>query len=113
MATATATAIRGRQLGDGDWTTMMGQQRCDDDGWPATCRTLASAAPSIQGNNQLMWTVLGGRDERDGRFGGTETQKWVEVELIEWRLISTQSIPNQPSAHTRATNAREPIPHAS
>jgi hypothetical protein len=26
----------------------------------ATCRTLASAAPPIQGNNQLMWTVWGG-----------------------------------------------------
>jgi hypothetical protein len=34
------------------------------------------------------------------------------VELIEWRLISTQSIPNQPSAHHRAANTQEPIPHA-
>jgi hypothetical protein len=29
------------------------------------------------------------------------------------RLISTQSIPNQPSAHPGAANAREPIPRAS
>jgi hypothetical protein len=29
------------------------------------------------------------------------------------QLISTQLIPNQPSAHPRAANAREPIPHAS
>jgi hypothetical protein len=36
-----------------------------------------------------------------------------EVELIEWRLIFTQSIPYQPSAHPRAANAQEPIPHAS
>jgi hypothetical protein len=35
------------------------------------------------------------------------------VELIEWRLISTQLIPNQPSALHRAANAREPIPHVS
>jgi hypothetical protein len=35
------------------------------------------------------------------------------VDLIEWRLISTQSIPIQPSAHPRAANAGEPIPHAS
>jgi hypothetical protein len=59
-ATAMATAIQGRQLGNSNRMTMMGQQQCDDDGWPATCRTLASAAPSIQGNNQLMWAVLGG-----------------------------------------------------
>ena len=29
------------------------------------------------------------------------------------QLISAQSIPNQPSAHPRAANAWEPIPHAS
>jgi hypothetical protein len=29
------------------------------------------------------------------------------------QLISTQSIPNQPSAHPGAANAREPIPLAS
>jgi hypothetical protein len=29
------------------------------------------------------------------------------------QLISTQSFPNQPSAHPRATNTWEPIPHAS
>ena len=38
----------------------MGQQRCDGNGWPETCRMLVSAAPPIQGNNQLMWTVWGG-----------------------------------------------------
>jgi hypothetical protein len=67
MATATATAtammplplptatlsmkltvaLRGRRLDDGDWTTTMGRRQCDGDGWPATCRTLASAAPPI------------------------------------------------------------------
>jgi hypothetical protein len=113
MAMATAMAIRGQQLGSSNWTTMMGQQWCDDDGWPATCRMLASAAPSIQGNNQLMWTVLGGWDKREGQFGGTETQKWVKVELIKWRLISTQSIQNQPSSHPGVANAQEPILHAS
>ncbi len=29
------------------------------------------------------------------------------------QLVSTQSIPKQPSAHSRAANARKPIPHAS
>jgi hypothetical protein len=53
---------------------------------------LASAAPPIQGNNQLMWTVLGGGDEREGQFWGIEPQKGVMVELIEWRLIDLHSI---------------------
>jgi hypothetical protein len=44
--------LQGWRLGDGNsdndnGTTMMGQQQCDGDGWPATCRTLASAAPPI------------------------------------------------------------------
>jgi hypothetical protein len=60
----------------------MGQLQCDGDGQPATCRMLANAAPSIQGKNQLMWTVWGGGDEIEGQFGGTDTQKRVEVELI-------------------------------
>jgi hypothetical protein len=60
MAMATAMVIWGWQLDDGNRTTMMGQQWCDEDGLPATCRTLASAASSIQSNSQLMWTVLGG-----------------------------------------------------
>ncbi len=40
-------ALRGRKLDDGDWTTTMGRRQCDGDGWPATCRMLASAAPPI------------------------------------------------------------------
>jgi hypothetical protein len=48
---------------------------------------LASAAQPIQGNNQLMWTVLGGE-----YFGGMEPQKQVKVELIEWRSIDLLSI---------------------
>jgi hypothetical protein len=91
-ATATATAIRGRRLEDGDWMTTMGRLRCDDDGRPATCRTLASAAPPIQGKNQLMWTIWGGGDNREGRFGGVEPQRRVEVEIIEWRSIDLHSI---------------------
>ncbi len=70
----------------------MGQLRCDDDGWPVTCRTLASAAPPIQGKNQLMWTVWGGGDKGKGHFGGIEPQERVEVELIEWRSIDLHSI---------------------
>jgi hypothetical protein len=39
-----------------------------------------------------MWTVWGGGDEREGRFGGIEPQKRVEVELIEWRSVDLHSI---------------------
>ncbi len=54
---------------------------------------LASAAPPIiQGNNQLMKTVWGGGDKKEGHFGGIEPQKQVEVELIEWRSIDLHSI---------------------
>jgi hypothetical protein len=70
--------------------------------------------PSIQSNNQLIWTVWGGGDEREGQFGGIEPQKRVEVELIEWRSVDLHSIiPNKPSAHPRVTNTWEPILHAS
>ncbi len=65
----------------------MGWQRCDGDGRLATRRMLASAAPPIQGINQLMWSVWGGEDKREGEFGGIEPQKRVEVELIEWRSL--------------------------
>jgi hypothetical protein len=47
MATATAMAIRGWQLDDGNWTTMMGQQRCDDDGWPATLDCTSIVSPLL------------------------------------------------------------------
>jgi hypothetical protein len=77
----------------------IGQQGFDGNGWPATCRTLASAAPPIQDNNQLMWTVWGGGDKREELLGGIEPQKRVKVELIEWsQLFPTQLISNQLSA---------------
>jgi hypothetical protein len=69
----------------------MGRQRCDGDGRPETCRTLASAAPPIGGNNQPMWTVWGGGDEREGRLGD-KTSDQAEVELIEWRSIDLNLI---------------------
>ncbi len=47
LSMKTTAALQGRRLDDGDWTTTMGRQQCDGDGWPATCRTLASAAPPI------------------------------------------------------------------
>ncbi len=62
----------------------MERQRSDDDG-------LASAVPPIQGNNQLMLTVWGGVDEREGQFWGTEGQKRVEVEAIGWRSLHLHS----------------------
>jgi hypothetical protein len=40
-------ALRGWQLDDRNWTTTMGRQQCDGDGWPATCRMLVSAVPPI------------------------------------------------------------------
>jgi hypothetical protein len=58
-----------------NWTTTMGRQQFNGNGWPATCRMLASAAPPIQGKNQLKWRVLGAGEEREGRFGGIEPQK--------------------------------------
>ncbi len=83
MSMKTMAAIQGLQLGDGNWMTTMGRRQCDDNGRSATCRTLASAAPTIQGNNQLMWTVWGQGDKREGQFGGIKPQKRVMVELIE------------------------------
>jgi hypothetical protein len=57
-------------------------------------RKLVSAAPPIQGNNQLMVIVGGGGDTRGGRLWGIELQKRVEVEVIWWRhLSSTKSLP--------------------
>ncbi len=53
---------------------------------------LASAVSPIQSNNQLMWTVWGGGDEREGQFGVIEPQKRVKVELIEWISIDLHSI---------------------
>ena len=92
-------AIQGWHLDDGNWSRTMGGQQCDGDGWPATCRTLASAAPPIKGINQLIWTVWGGGDKREGQFRVMEPQKRVEVELIEWsQLFPTQLISNQLSA---------------
>ncbi len=75
----------------GDWTTTMGQQGCGGNGQPATCRMLASAAPPIQGNNQLMWTVWGGGDKRGEQFGGIEPQERVKVESIDWRSLHLHS----------------------
>ncbi len=91
-------------MDDGSWMTTMRQLQCDGNVQPATCRTLASAAPPIQGNNQQVWTIWGGGDKREGQFGGIEPQKRVKVD---------QSIPNQPSAHPRGSNSLEPILHAS
>jgi hypothetical protein len=70
----------------------MGRLRCDDDGRPVTCRMLASAAPPIQGKNQLMWIIWGGGDKREGQFGGIEHQERVKVKLIKWRSIDFHSI---------------------
>jgi hypothetical protein len=47
LSMKTTAALRGRRFDDGDWTTTMGRRQCDGDGWPATCRTLASAASPI------------------------------------------------------------------
>jgi hypothetical protein len=67
---------------------------------------LASAVPLIQGNNQLMWTLWGGEDEREGQFGGIEPQKRVEVELIEWRLIDLHSINSKSTFHPPQSGKR-------
>jgi hypothetical protein len=77
----------------------MGGQKCDGNGRPATCRTLASAASPIQGNNQLIWMVWGGGDKREGHFGGVTSQKRVKVVLIEWRSFDLQSIDSKSTFH--------------
>ncbi len=51
-------------------TRTIGRRRCDGDGRPATRKTLTSAARPIQRNHQLMSTVWGGVDEREGQFWG-------------------------------------------
>ena len=66
-------------------TMTMERGQSDGDG-------LASAVPPIRGNNQLMSTVWGGVDEREGRFGGTEGQKRVEVEAIGWRSFAVEGM---------------------
>jgi hypothetical protein len=78
-------------------TRTNGRRQCDGDGRPATRRTLASAAPTIRGNNQLMSTVWGGVDEREGHFRGGGRQKRVEVEEIEWRSLHLHSINSKPT----------------
>ncbi len=83
---------------DDDGTTRTnGRRRCDGDGRPATRRTLASAAPTIQGNNQLVSTVWGGVDEREGQCRGGGRQKRVDVEEIEWRSLHLHSINSKPT----------------
>ena len=57
--------------------TMMERQRSDGN-------VLASAVPPIRGNKQLMSTVWGGANKREGRFRGMEGQIMVEVEAIGW-----------------------------
>jgi hypothetical protein len=42
-----------------------------------------------QSTNVTDW---GGRDEREGRFGGIEPEKRIKVELIEWRSVDLHSI---------------------
>jgi hypothetical protein len=51
-----------------------------------------SAVPPIRGNNQLMTTVWGGVEEREGQFCVTGGQKMVEGEVIGWRSLHLHSI---------------------
>ena len=66
MTTTATTTTMGRRRCDGDdddGTTTMERRRCDGDG-------LASAVPPIQGSNQLMSTVWGGVNQKEGQFRG-------------------------------------------
>jgi hypothetical protein len=76
----------------------MERRRCDGDG-------LASAVPP-RGNNQLMSTVWGGVDQREGRFRGTEGQKRVEVEAIGWRSLHLHSINSKSTFRTPPSGKR-------
>jgi hypothetical protein len=68
---------------------------------------LASAVPPIKGNNQLMWTVWGGGDEREGQLGGIEPHKRVKVELIDWRSIDLHSINSESTFHLPQSSKRK------
>ncbi len=48
MLMKTTAAIRGWQLGNGNWMMTMGWWQWDGNRQPATCRTFASAVPSIK-----------------------------------------------------------------
>ena len=99
--TMTTTAM-GRQQCDGDnddGTTTMEQRQCDGDG-------LVSAVPPIRGINQLMLTVWGGVDQKEGRFWGTEGPKWVEVEAIGWRSLHLHSINSKLTFYTPSSGKR-------
>ncbi len=74
-------------------TTTMEQQQSDGDG-------LASAVPPIWSNNQLMLTVWGGVNKREGRYWGTEGQKRVKVEAIGWRSLHLHSINSKSTFRT-------------
>ena len=63
------------------------------------------ATPPIWGNKQLMSTVWGGVDKREGQFRGGGRQKRVEVEEIEWRSLHLHSINFKPTF--RAPQCRE------
>ena len=80
-------------------TTTMERRQSDGDG-------LASAVPPIRGKNQLMPTVWGGFDEREGRFWGTEGQKRVEVEAIGWRSLHLHSINSKSTLRTPPSGKR-------
>ena len=88
-------------------TVVATRLRSDKNDYAATTRP-------IRGDNQLLQTVRGGEDKREGRFGGIKPLKKLKWNRLSGnQLISTQSIPNQLSAHSRAKKAHEPIPHAS
>ncbi len=71
-----------RRWDDNDEMEMGGQQH-------AECVQVLRHPSKQQSTNV---TVLGGGDEREGRFGGIKPQKRVEVELIEWRSVDLHSI---------------------
>ena len=78
----------------------MERRRCDGNG-------LASAVPPIRGgNNQLMSTVWGGVDKREGQFRGTEGQKRVEVEAIGWRSLHLHLINSKSTLRTPPSGKR-------
>ena len=92
-------------------TTTMERRRSDGDG-------LASAVPPIRGgNNQLMSTVWGRVDEREGQFRGDGTAEkcrdggdWVVAFELHFDQFQTY-IPGHPGA--AAEKGLETIPHMS
>jgi hypothetical protein len=76
----------------GNLRTMIGRWQMDGNNGTmsmAECVQVLRHPSKQQSTNVTVW---GGGDEREGRFGGIESEKRVKVGLIEWRSVDLCSI---------------------